>query len=156
MSNLVGTSIFGAPVYRDGYVSKAVVAHSGLLQWRNAKADAEDYWLRSLIARYLELFYVKRLEGHPSAETLPIAAESWVEDVGYNLTEEIDAERVQRGFVHLSRSIRKWPQPCELLKAMPGRQLTPGATAAPTVEPEVDHNLASESLDNIMNMLNEG
>jgi hypothetical protein len=152
MSNLVGTSIFGAPVYREGYVPKAVVAHSGLLQWRNAKADAEDYWLRSLIARYLELFYVKRLEGHPSAETLPIIAESWVEDIGYNLTEEIDADRVQRGVALLSRSIRKWPQPCELIKAMPGRITSP-APAATTIEPEVDHDLASESLDAILESL---
>ena len=127
-----------------------------MVQWQRGSAEAPDQWLRAIVARYLELFYVKRLEGHPAAESLPIVAESWVEDIGYNLTEEVDAERVTRGFMLLSRSIRKWPQPCELLKAMPGRQRKSSTTSAPVaIETAANHDLASSELDNIMNMLNE-
>jgi hypothetical protein len=149
-------TVQGYPVHRGGYVSKTVQAHAHMIKWQSGTENAPDQWLRALVARYLELFYIKRLEGHPSAEALPIVAESWIEDVGYNLT-EADADRVTRGFMLLSRSIRKWPQPCELIKSMPGRAVSPGATSskAEINEPETDHALASESLDNILNMFND-
>lgn len=153
MNDLVGTSVLGFPVHRHGAVSKTVVAHAQMILWQKGAAEKPDLWLRTLIARYLELFYVKRLEGHPGAEALPIVAESWVEDIGYNLTGEVDADRVQRGFMLLSRSIRKWPQPCELVKAMPARQVSPAATPAQTGTPAADPDLAAESLDKILESL---
>ncbi|MFZ2949007.1 MAG: hypothetical protein WA003_05940 [Desulfuromonadaceae bacterium] len=158
MNELVGTSVLGFPVYRSGTVSKTVVAHANMIQWQKGAADSPDQWLRALVARYLELFYVKRLEGHPAAESLPIVAESWVEDIGYNLTEEVDADRVQRGFMLLSRSIRKWPQPCELVKAMPGRVM-PRSTPTPPTPPDLPlsgeepGDVAAEAIDAILESL---
>lgn len=148
-------TVQGFVAHRGGYISKTFQAHAQMIQWQKGAADAPDLWLRALVARYLELFYLRRLEGHPAAETLPIVAESWIEDVGYNLTEEVDADRVQRGFALLSRSIRKWPQPCELVKAMPARQVAPAAAPASANDPAADPELASAELDNILNMLNE-
>jgi len=155
MNELVGTSVLGFPVYRSGAVSKTVVAHASMIQWqKDAAASARsDLWLRALVARWLELFYIKRMQDHPAAEVLPIVAESWIQDIGYNLTEEVDADRVERGFMKLSRSIRKWPQPCELLKAMPDRIVSPAAAAKSADVPAADPDVAAEAIDKILESL---
>ena len=151
----IQTTVLGFPVHRNGYVSKANQANIELIKWERDAADAPDKWLRTIVARYIKLFYLKRLNGHPAAETLPIVAESWVEDIGYNLTEEIDSERVISGFRLLSRSINKWPQPADLLKALPGRIVINESTAAiAPISDEIQARSAAE-LDNILNMLNE-
>ena len=115
-------TVQGYPVYRNGYLRKDQVAIVVVKQALSACQDAPDYWLRVIVARYLEKFYRDRKNGHPAAEELPYQIDSWVEDIGYNLTQEQDAERVIRGFMLLSRSISRWPQPCELLKCLPGRK----------------------------------
>ena len=114
-------TVMGFPISRTGYIPKSIQAGIAIKQALAGSADAPDYWLRVIVARYLEKFYRDRKNGHPAAEDLPFAIDSWVEDIGYNLTEDGDAERVIRGFMLLSRSIVKWPQPVELLKCMPGR-----------------------------------
>jgi hypothetical protein len=118
-------TVQGYPVYRTGYVRKDQVAVIAVKQALAASQEAPDYWLRVIVARYLEKFYRDRKNGHPPAEELSYAIDSWVEDIGYNLTQEQDAERVIRGFMLLSRSITRWPQPAELLKCLPGRKILP-------------------------------
>lgn len=147
-------TVLGYPVHRGGYISKTNQTRCDMIAWKKAGAQLPDNWLRTLIARYLELFYIKRLDGHPDGANLPIVAESWVEDIGYNLSEEIDAERVLAGFRLLSRSSKKWPQPAELLKCMPGRKVTATPAAPPgNTELSTDPELATKALDKILESL---
>lgn len=161
-------TVQGFPVSRTGYISKTNQTRCDMIAWKKAGEQMPDNWLRLIIARYLELFYIKRLDGHPDGANLPIVAESWLEDIGYNLTEAVDAERVLAGFRLLSRSIKKWPQPAELLKCLPGRKIPPpqpspswgGSEPLPLQAPEgpagggrEGGDVAAEALDKILESL---
>lgn len=152
----VQLTVQGFPVHRTGYISKTNQTRCDMIAWKKAGEELPDTWLRLLIARYLELFYIKRLDGHPDGANLPIVAESWVEDIGYNLTEEVDSERLLAGFRLLSRSIKKWPQPAELLNCLPGRHSAPLRNNDPSAErsrSQTDPALATAALDKILESL---
>lgn len=153
-------SVMGYPISRTGYLPKSIQAGIAVKQALAGSADAPDYWLRVIVARYLEKFYRDRKNGHPSAEELPYAIGSWVEDIGYNLNQEQDAERVIRGFMLLSRNITRWPQPAELLKCLPGRN-SPKSPFRKGGQGEfenadIDTSADGEKLQAILDMLERG
>ncbi|MFL9582390.1 hypothetical protein [Stenotrophomonas sp. AB1(2024)] len=66
-------------------------------------------------------------ERTPAAEVIQLTAAVWLEAVteGRQFDQEQDAPRFRKGFAVLCRESATWPQPGDLLKAMPPRgQLT--------------------------------
>lgn len=152
----IATTVLGFPVRTSGpsYLSRRVQAIQLLAQWRSSDPDATDLWLRVEISCAFQQMLALGLPGHPAAEMLPIAAEMWIQTIGYNLTAEADRERVKAGFRTLFRSLKQWPQPADLLAAMPGR--ASGVQTSTTVAPrqtDEDHAAATARFQEFMDGL---
>ena len=155
-------SVQGFPVRTIGasYLPRSIEALQGLLKWRQSDPDAPDLWLRTEIGTGFQQLVMLRLAGTPAVEMLPLTAEMWVSLVGEGMNESQDRERVKAGFKQLCRTLKWWPQPTDLFKAMPNRPSAPlrdPARAERSRSQEADVNVSDgvAKFQNIMDMLDE-
>lgn len=153
MSN-IQTTVQGFPI-RTGpggvYIPKTIQDMQSLSAWKKENAGSPDLWLRLEICKAFQQMLVLRLDGCPPAELVAMTAEMWVTVVGEGMVEEIDQERVNRGFSLLLRKIKRWPQPVELLEILPTRMRP--RTGSKTMEAPVSdeaHARGSAAFDEIM------
>lgn len=153
----ITTTVLGFPV-RTGtgpsHLPRRVQGIQLLAQWKTSDPDAPDLWLRMEIAGAFQQMVALSLPGHPAAEMLPITAEMWIQTIGYNLDAGNDRERVKAGFRQLYRTLKQWPQPADLLAAMPGRAAAgPKATTIVPHRTEEDHAAAAAKFQEFMDGL---
>jgi len=124
----VNTTVQGYPI-RTGpggaYIPKTLQGMQHLNAWKQENAGAPDHWLRQEIGKGFQQMLLLRLDGAPAAELVAMTAEMWVTLIAPNLEEQIDRQRISRGFTLLLRKIKRWPQPVELLEVLPTRMRRP-------------------------------
>lgn len=78
-------------------------------------------WFANTMLSGIQTLYVLRLEGSPSADTLPALADAWISCVWATRTwiEQRDAQRITRAFTSLAASAKRWPAPADLLTLLP-------------------------------------
>ena len=162
--NEIQYTVTGHPVRMQGaaYIPRSIQALQALSQWRNEGAAMEQgghtgpplQWLREDICKAFKHFLALRLGSTPAVEMLPIVAEEWVDVVGEGMTEDNDRERIRTAFNLLRRQLKWWPQPAELLKALP-RRTAPATNAHPAqAQPsDEDHAAASARFQDILDSL---
>lgn len=153
--NQIQYTVTGHPVRMQGaaYVPRSIQALQTLSIWRNKNADAPDYWLREDICKAFKYLVGLKLGNTPAVEMLPITAEMWVEIVGEGMTEEQDRERVRTAFNRLRRELKWWPQPADLLKALPRRVTVPAGVPVQAQQSDDDHAAASARFQEILDSL---
>jgi hypothetical protein len=150
-------SVQGFPLRPIFGVNKTMEGGQNLCTWRNAGADLPDHWLRVIVADVFRKLLINNTPGRPAAEFVAGAAELMVEIVGEGMTEELDSTRVQQGFKQLFRTLNKWPQPADVLKALPDRRPSPPSPRAQTAEEaDIDTTASGEKLQDILDMLENG
>ncbi len=150
----VQLTVQGYPVRTSGYLPRSIQALQSLTTWRNEQADAPDNWLRQDICKAFQYLVGLKLGNTPAVEMLPITAEMWVEIIGEGMTEELDRERIRAGFKQLRRELKWWPQPADLLKVLPRRNVAPGTKSAQAPpQSDEDHAVASARFQDILDSL---
>ena len=157
MNRAIQTTVQGYPV-RSGPggapLPKTVQGLQSLHAWKQENATRPDAWLVDEVCRAFQQMLLLRLNGVPAAELVAMTAETWIQLIGYNLTEENDRERVQAGFRALFRTLKQWPQPAELLAAMPGRAAgSAKASTVTTQRSDEDHAAAAAKFQEFMDGL---
>lgn len=154
--NQIQYTVTGHPVRMQGaaYLPRSIQALQALSQWREEGKDLPDYWLREDICKAFKHFLALRLGSTPAVEMLPIVAEEWVDVVGEGMTEDNDRERIRTAFNLLRRQLKWWPQPADLLKALP-RRTAPATNVHPAqAQPsDEDHAAASARFQDILDSL---
>lgn len=81
-------------------------------------------WIKREISEGLKRLMCLGKERTPAAEVIQLTAAVWLEAIveGRHFDQEQDAPRFRKGFAILCRECTVWPQPGELLKAMPPRE----------------------------------
>ena len=160
MNREITTQLSHSPQYTvQGFAirqpgGKTVQGLQSLIAWRNANADAPDYWLRVLIWAAFTRMLSRRMNGHPAADVIDTVAEDWVTDIGEGMTAELDQERIILGFKLIFRECSRWPQPADLLKRLPRRIVKPQAgTVNVEAVDEAAHERSSEALAKILESL---
>lgn len=151
-------SALGYPVNLRGasYLPRSVQALQGLGEWKRQQPDAPDQWLRLEIASGFQQMVMLKLGQTPAVEMLPLTAEMWVEVIGDGMNEAQDKDRVKAAFKQLFRSLKWWPQPADLLKALPVRKPPPSqAHARQAEDADVDTSAGVAKLQEIMDMLKQ-
>jgi hypothetical protein len=133
---------------------KTVQGLQSLIAWRNAHAEAPDYWLRALVCEAFQHLFSRRMYDTPAADVIVIVAEDWVRLIGKGLVEEIDRDRLIAGFERIELECRRWPQPVDLMKRLALRIVKPQAgTINVTAIDEAAHERTAEALDKILESL---
>lgn len=152
-------TVQGFPVRTTGpsYLPRSIEALQGLSRWKQeANPDAPDLWLRLEIGSAFQQMVMLKLGSTPAVEMLPLTAEMWVNVVGEGMTEALDRERIKAGFKQLFRTLKWWPQPAELLKAMPNRKpLAPSQKTTAAEDADVDTSAGTQTLQDILDMLKQ-
>lgn len=151
-------TVQGFPVRTSGpsYMPRSIEALQGLLKWRQSDLDAPDLWLRMEIGMAFQQLVMLKLGGTPAVEMLPLTAEMWVSLVGEGMNEAQDRERIKAGFKQLFRTLKWWPQPTDLFKAMPNRKpLSSSPQARKAEEADVDVSEGVAKFQDIIDMLDE-
>lgn len=150
----VKTTVQGYPI-RTGpggaYIPKTLQGMQLLGAWKKENASAPDAWLRLEICKGSQQMLLLRLDGAPAAELIAMTAEMWVTLIGPNLEEQIDRQRICKGFELLQRKIKRWPQPADLLEILPTRMV--GKTAPKTTEAPISdeaHARGSAAFEEIL------
>lgn len=116
-----------APAPR-GKRASAIVA---LSEWAAAG------WLERGLADGLSALITLGLDGTPAADVICRTADIWrlvAERAGLKI-EEVDAPRIVKGFEKLlSQGLNRWPEPAELIKALPRRPERPKLDEPPLTE----------------------
>lgn len=145
-------TVQGYPIRTPG--GKTVQGLQSLIAWRNAHAEAPDYWLRLLICTAFSHMFARRMQDTPAADLIDTVAEGWVFDIGDGMTEELDRERIVAGFKLVFRECSRWPQPKDLLKRLARRIVKPQAgTVNVDAEDCGAHERSAEALDAILESL---
>ena len=140
----------------DVHVPRSVQALQSVCNWKYQQTNSPDLWLRMEIAIGFQEMVCHRLGNTPAVEMLPFVAESWVNVIGEGMNEAQDRERVKAAFKQLYRTLKWWPQPADLLKALPVRKpLKQSQAAAAATEADVDVSEGVEKLQDIIDMLDE-
>lgn len=140
----------------DVHVPRSVQALQAVGHWKKESTDQPDHWLRVEIAKGFSDLLCLRLGNTPAVEMLPFVAEQWVNVIGEGMNEQQDRDRVKAAFKQLYRTLKWWPQPAELLKALPVRKpLKPSQTARAATDAEGTVSDGVERIQNIMDMLDE-
>ena len=150
------TTVQGFPVRTSGpsHVPRSIQALQIVSEWQYAQIGPPDLWLRMEIAIAFKQFLCMRLGNTPAVEMLPFTAESWVETIGEGMTEVADRERIKQGFKQLYRTLKWWPQPAELLNALPRRIVPPSSQKAKAAEDaDIDTSAGGDKLQDILEML---
>lgn len=155
--NEIQLTVTGHPVRMQGasYLPRSIQALQAMGQWKHDHAEAENAWLRADIGKAFQHFLALRLGNTPAVEMLPFVAEEWVEVIGEGMTEELDRERIRKGFNLMRRSLKWWPQPADLLKVLPRRHTRRDASQCVSTERQTDEQYAkgSETLKGILDLL---
>lgn len=152
------TTVQGYPVRIGGgpYIPRSVQGLQILSQWQQQQPAAPDLWLRSEIAIAFKQFVCMRLGNTPAVEMLPFTAETWAELIGEGMTEQLDRDRIKQGFKQLYRTLKWWPQPAELLNALPRRQKPPQSQKSRTAEEaQTNETVSQEKFQDFMDMLDQ-
>lgn len=158
MQNDIQLTVQGFPVRTSGpsYLPRSVQALQTIGHWQYAQVGGENLWLRMEIGLAFQQFVCMRLGNTPAVEMLPFTAESWIETIGEGMTEKLDRERIKQGFKQLYRTLKWWPQPAELLNALPRRMTPPPSAKAKTAEEAtVDTSADGEALQDILDMIDQ-
>ena len=81
-------------------------------------------WFRDTVANGLQRFIALSLAGTPPAETIKLTAATWCDllwNCGKAWDPDLDARRIEAGFVTLANQIDRWPAPRQLLQHLPSR-----------------------------------
>lgn len=140
------TQGYPASLRGPAYLPKTAIAVQHLAAWQGANTGHPQAWLISEISTGLKRLVLLRLDGAPAAELIAITAEMWVEIVGENLEEQIDRPRVHAAFAQLLRKSRKWPQPADLLDALPARIIP---TDSKTMEAPISDDQHARNADEL-------
>ncbi len=152
----VGGFLRPNPPGNASYVPRSIQALQIVSKWQYAQIGGDNLWLRMEICIGFKQFLCMRLGNTPAVEMLPFTAESWVETIGEGMTEQLDRERIKSGFKQLYRTIKWWPQPAELLNALPRRTPPPSSPKVKAAEePDIDTSADGERLQEILDLLNE-
>lgn len=156
MEHQIATTVQGYPIRPGGvYLPRRAQGIQALALWKNdTEAPDSERWLRQEIGSGFQQMVCLALSSQPAAEMLPMTAEMWVMTIGYGMIEELDRERIRKGFGQLFRTLNKWPQPVELLKILPARPRR-AKLPEPDIDP-VNHAANAEKLQNILDMLAKG
>lgn len=138
------------------YVPKTAQGIQGLAAWKRENADRPDCWLVEEVCKGFQQMLLLRLDGVPAAELVAMTAEMWVTVVGEGMEEAIDRPRVNKGFTLLLRELRKWPQPADLLKALPARIKPHDSKTTEAPISDEEHARQAEELQKIMDKLDKG
>jgi hypothetical protein len=151
-------SVLGYPVNLRGpsYLPRSVQALQGLGEWKRQQPDAPDQWLRLEIATAFQQMVMLKLGQTPAVEMLPMTAEMWVQVVGDGMNEAQDRDRVKAAFKQLFKTLKWWPQPEALLKALPVRKPLPqrGSGREVIEDANVDTSAGVAKFQEIIDMLN--
>lgn len=151
-------TVQGFPVRTVGasYLPRSIEALQALNQWKGEATDMPDLWLRLEIGMAFQQLVMLKLGQTPAVELLPLTAEMWVSVVGEGMNEEQDRERVKAAFKQLFRTLKWWPQPADLLKALPVRKPLPSSPkVAKAEEADVDVSEGVAKFQDIIDMLNQ-
>lgn len=104
-------------------------------------------WIKREISEGLKRLMCLGKERTPAAEVIQLTAAVWLEAVteGRVFDQQQDAPRFRKAFAVLCRECEVWPQPGELLKAMPPREqlaLTKQPLPADPDSPEMKQRFA--------------
>jgi hypothetical protein len=123
MGDNIQTTVQGYGVRTQGaaFVPRSIQAVQGLAQWKAEGMDDANFWLRQEIGMAMQQMVCLRLANTPAVEMLPYTAEMWLQTVGDGMIKEIDRPRIRKAFQYLYRTLKWWPQPAELLAALPTR-----------------------------------
>ena len=154
--NEIILSVQGFPIRKGAYLPRSVQALQIVSEWQYAQIGGDNLWLRMEISIAFKQFLCMRLGNTPAVEMLPFTAESWVETIGEGMTEQLDRDRIKAGFKQLYRTLKWWPQPSELLNALPRRMPPPPSPKAKaSEEATVDTSAGDTALQDILNLLDE-
>lgn len=94
-------------------------------------------WLVAEMAEGFQRLVLLRLEGSPSADSIPGVAMAWADAmmvVGIAWDEAQDVPRLKMAFRLLSARLDRWPAPKHLLEALPARPEPLKLAAPPATE----------------------
>lgn len=83
--------------------------------------DQVPAWIWNLFMDELSKLFTLRLDGTPPEDGLEGTAMTWIETccVGRRFKEHRDRPRYEAAFLHLRRTLERWPSPAMLIKALP-------------------------------------
>lgn len=126
--------------------SKRASAVNALLEWGMTS------WLHHRISTGLAALVARSLKGQPGADMIVLCADTWLLSLSRILTiEEIDAERVSRGFERLLAEVVEWPQPKQLVALLPSRPVRQ-ALREPSMS-DAEHAETSRRMDELLKTL---
>jgi len=82
-------------------------------------------WFHDLVIEGVQMLYALSLQGCPSAETLTLTAQVWIDTMWRSGTvwqEAADAARLHDAFVRIAGTTDRWPAPKQVLNCVSGRQ----------------------------------
>lgn len=85
-------------------------------------------WFHNLVIEGVQMLYALSLQGCPSAETLALTTQVWIETLwrGWPHWEEAaDAGRLRDAFVRMAGAAERWPTPRQLMNSVPRRPELP-------------------------------
>jgi hypothetical protein len=158
MANDITYTVQGYPVRTSGpgYLPRSVQALQTIIEWQYKLPTQPDLWLRGEIAIAFKQFLCLRLGNTPAVEMLPFVAESWLNTIGEGMTEAADRVRIKQGFNQLYRTLKWWPQPADLLNALPRRTSPPPSNkVAKAEEADIDTTADAAKLQSILDELEQ-
>jgi hypothetical protein len=104
-----------------------------------------EKWLEREIARGLQGLIALRLVGSPAEDSIELTLDVWlvaIESMSVNWNEQLDAERVRRGFRTLYRICDRWPPPRMFLESLGPREPPPPLPSPRITEAQRKKNVA--------------
>lgn len=94
-------------------------------------------WFYRSISEGLQALYVLRLPFTPSDELIDKTEDVWVQSIwsaSIGWDQELDAGRLHKAFLRLTREAHEWPSPRKLLERLPDRPPRPRLPKPPMSE----------------------
>lgn len=85
-------------------------------------------WFHNLVIEGVQMLYALSLQGCPSAETLPLTTQVWINTLWDSVArwdEATDARRLREAFHTLARQAERWPAPAHVMDVIPRRPEAP-------------------------------
>lgn len=94
-------------------------------------------WFRTAITDGLKGLTALRLDGTPAADLIKATRDVWVNVLwpGRDWQQQLDTDRIHKGFLQLAANATRWPAPAEFRAYLPKRQL-PTALPPPQLSKE--------------------
>ena len=100
-------------------------------------------WFYRSISEGLKALYVLRLPFTPSEQLIDKTEDVWVQSIwsaSIGWDQELDAGRLHKAFLRLTREAKEWPSPRQLLERLPDRTHRPRLPKPPMSEAQAARN----------------